>query len=422
MKKENEKTNKKKEEGITLVTLVITIIILIILATVTINAVFGDNGLIKQAEYAKDLSANSTEAEYEGMNRLYDEYMNTIEEDNNIPMKPAIPSTVEEAKESQFVFTEKTVIEDEHGNKITIPEGFKVPEDSGDTVHEGVVIEDVSASEDENVQGSQYVWIPVGKFIKDDGTESNEIVLGRYTFNATDGTPNLEQEAVNYMESTVINSHYTELWTYREGIESSGLDGLNATAKDLQGFIESVNENKGYYIGRYEASYASGDSSDYASCKAVSKHTTGYSTTSMTYSEGTLWNYITQINASKVAINTYEDSEVIRSDLINSYAWDTAIVYIQEAGNVNYANKTSENGSIVNSGENGDEVCKINDMASNLYEWTTEHAIDADSNSAYPCVTKGGHYAYNTNFAYGRSYYISSDNDYNIGFRLNLYF
>ena len=70
------------ERGITLITLVITIIILIILATVTINGVFGDNGLIKQAEYARDLSSNATESEYESMNSLYEEYINMIEEDN----------------------------------------------------------------------------------------------------------------------------------------------------------------------------------------------------------------------------------------------------------------------------------------------------------------------------------------------------
>ena len=33
----------------------------------SIGAVFGDNGLIKQAEYARDLSANSTKHEEESM-------------------------------------------------------------------------------------------------------------------------------------------------------------------------------------------------------------------------------------------------------------------------------------------------------------------------------------------------------------------
>ena len=49
-----------QEKGITLVALVITIVIIIILATITINMAFGDNGLIKQAEDARDYYANDT--------------------------------------------------------------------------------------------------------------------------------------------------------------------------------------------------------------------------------------------------------------------------------------------------------------------------------------------------------------------------
>ena len=110
----------------------------------------------------------------------------------------------------------------------------------------------------------------------------------------------------------------------------------------------------------------------------------------MTYSAGTLWNYITQLDASKVAINTYEESTSVKSDLMNSYAWDTAIVYIQEAGNSNYANQTSKNSSLANTGENGDEVCKINDMSSNVVELTTEYSTITDSSIAYPCIVRGG--------------------------------
>ena len=68
----------------------------------------------------------------------------------------------------------------------------------------------------------------------------------------------------------------------------------------------------------------------------------------MSYTPGTLWNFITQLNASKVALNTYEDSSNgIKSDLMNSYAWDTAIVYIQEAGNTNYANKIGNSITVI---------------------------------------------------------------------------
>ncbi len=72
----------KGEQGITLVALVITIIIIIILATVTINMAFGDNGLITQAQKAKDMTANSIAAEQEGMNSVLSEYLNVIAEDS----------------------------------------------------------------------------------------------------------------------------------------------------------------------------------------------------------------------------------------------------------------------------------------------------------------------------------------------------
>ena len=73
---------------------------------------------------------------------------------------------------------------------------------------------------------------------------------------------------------------------------------------------------------------------------------------------------------------------------MNSYAWDTAIVYIQEAGNANYANQISKNKLLSDTGANSDEVCKINDMASNLYEWTTE----SSKINRYVCTDRGGAY------------------------------
>ena len=192
--------------------------------------------------------------------------------------EPGDPSEVEQAKNDQTVFDTKTPIQDEKGNTIVVPEGFKLANDSGDTVQQGIVIED-AFSEDANVRGSQYVWIPVGKFIKDDGTESNEIVLGRYTFNRSNGTPTLQQAAyteespTNYKQSVVIDSYFSELSTYQVGTASSGRDGLNATAYDLEAWVNSVKANGGYYIGRYEASYASGSStSDYKAASKVSEH------------------------------------------------------------------------------------------------------------------------------------------------------
>ena len=42
----------KSKKGITLVALVVTIVVLLILAGVSINAVLGDNGIIKKANQA----------------------------------------------------------------------------------------------------------------------------------------------------------------------------------------------------------------------------------------------------------------------------------------------------------------------------------------------------------------------------------
>ena len=45
-------TKKKNARGITLIALVITIIVLLILAGVTINALSGENGILKRATQA----------------------------------------------------------------------------------------------------------------------------------------------------------------------------------------------------------------------------------------------------------------------------------------------------------------------------------------------------------------------------------
>ena len=83
----------KKKKGITLVALVITIVIIIILASVTISATFGENGIIRRAELSRDLTANSTISETENMNRVMDEYGDIMNGAGGIP-KDTIPPTV----------------------------------------------------------------------------------------------------------------------------------------------------------------------------------------------------------------------------------------------------------------------------------------------------------------------------------------
>ena len=56
-----------RQKGITLIALVITVVILIILATISINFVFGENGLVARAEQATQLAEEARATEDMGM-------------------------------------------------------------------------------------------------------------------------------------------------------------------------------------------------------------------------------------------------------------------------------------------------------------------------------------------------------------------
>lgn len=75
----------QKEKGITLIALVITVVILIILATVTLNVVLGEGGLIQRAQQAKDLTEQATLEEQQGLNSLMSEFTNIMAEEPEEP-------------------------------------------------------------------------------------------------------------------------------------------------------------------------------------------------------------------------------------------------------------------------------------------------------------------------------------------------
>ena len=416
----------KEKRGITLIALAVTIVVILILAGVTIDAIFSENGIINKAKEAANSMNNAVANDQAELNDLLEE-LNEImnsEWDSNIEIpdpEPDLPTGIEDVTEIQ----EETVqVEDEYGNKVTIPKGFEVVEEEGTTVPEGIVIQDKD--------GNQFVWIPVGRVYKDNtGTNYSDIQLGRYTFNTSNGTPTLIQAAYtaenpeNYKQLIgILNDYGFDCFEYvirenPDGIESDGADGLNAIAKNLEGFVNSVKRNYGYYIGRYEASYGSG--SNAADYKPLSKIST--STTFSKSKVGSLWNNVTQIEAAKISRNMYNNDSNVRveSDLVNSYAYDTAIVFIQEMGHTNYANKCSVNVSKKNTGKTGDEVCNIHDMASNCYEWTTEYCADRTSSDALPCVYRGGSYLTSYFYTAYKQYSYATYKDIYNGFRVIIY-
>lgn len=110
---------EEKEQGITLIALVITIIILIILATVTLNVVLGEGGLIERARQAKDLTEQATLKEQEELNTLMDEYTNIMAEDNQqLVIEIILNPTTLELIEGETSKLTATIVPDNATNKI----------------------------------------------------------------------------------------------------------------------------------------------------------------------------------------------------------------------------------------------------------------------------------------------------------------
>ena len=236
-------------------------------------------------------------------------------------------------------------------------------------MEDGIVIEDVSGG-DSNTKGSQFVWVPVGKIQTTNGEK--EIILGRYSFDS-EGKP----------------SAYSGFYKEETPSEHAETVFVNTVAKDIEDFLYKANLNGGYYIGRYEG----GDGS----------YGYRYPRTSSTSDNNPIvckagvypYNYITQQQAATLCRDMYNSSN-FTSDLINSYAWDTAIFFIQECNkDEDYSVQNRLQDTIAKCGEatdgtNKDERCNIFDMAGNTREWSTE--TNANTSPLLPLVCRGGSY------------------------------
>ena len=444
MRVEN-KRNYLKENGITLIALVVTIVVLLILAGVSVNALFGNSGIIEKAKEAQNAMTKAKENDEKQIGELtnwLDNQVNgTTGSDDNQTTLPKISTLI------GTVVDKNTKAEDAYGNKITIPKGFKILAHgteagsatytySGDNipaVQDGIVIEN-------GTDGNQFVWVPVGTIKNKDNT-TNTITLGRYSnFTKQNGNYVPAQTAENYKQETVItigstqNQNYTiaklglesekenkvrvnkaiqlegilenveviktaapspttydykEISTFRDGSKSDGSE--NATARDLKTFIGTSQKNGGYYIARFEAS------------ETTSKITSKYNQTVLTNK--------TQPNAAKLAREMYGDTTDYASDLVNSYAWDTTIIFIQtysaETDASSYASENKST-SFAKTGINPDKYCNIWDMSGNAYEWTTEYSAISNLDDSYPCVIRGG----SCNAAGGKASFDTSHRDY----------
>ena len=397
-----KKQKLKESKGITLIALVITIIVLLILAGVTIATLTGDNGILKKAGDAKTQTEQAKEDEnlkiaiagsygtdgklnlkdlkdnlenqginYDKNNTGFPLEVTVNGEKKKIDANGNIIESIQSLKTKGTVFKDTTTLEDTYGNQVTIPKGFKIADDSATEVTGGIVIEDATYT---NTIGSQFVWIPVGtgeNAIKKANKEKVDIALGRYEFTKTTS----EYSGSSFTEDTTANHNS---------------DYKNAIAKDIEQFKTSVKNNHGYYIGRYEAGVVDYNSSVSTSNSDYKINWTGYTGDNIKLvckKEQQVWNYVTQNKASELSRDMYKSEAKVTSDLINSYAWDTAIVFVQKCGkesNSSTYSRTWGHSSITEgmpqaTGTNiltetskVDKQCNIFDMAGNCLEWTTE--------------------------------------------------
>ena len=94
------KSKVRQEKGITLIALAVTIVIIIILAGITIDGIFGDDGVLKQAKGTQDQTESLIEKEEEKINYLEEEYMNVINENK---VFSTVSITVDEMTENTLV-------------------------------------------------------------------------------------------------------------------------------------------------------------------------------------------------------------------------------------------------------------------------------------------------------------------------------
>lgn len=288
MKKLNLERKEFNSKGITLVALVVTIVILLILAGITIASLTGDNGLIGKSGEAKNATEKSQEKEElevavirftdkrgnldatKIVNGLQNDIKN-LKEVTNTDGK--FPVKVEYKNGHKYGITRDgdilenligpgdTAPDDSNavymsGSYIAvIPSGFTVSSTES-TIGNGLVITDQNDNE--------WVWIPTSSEDLAKMYESGSI---EYTMSGTSITTTYKSIKTT-LENRVLSRGNPGTTSTREpDILSSG-DNNNANCNaagfgsksdmatnlrdDYKDMIESIKNNKGFYIGRYE--------------------------------------------------------------------------------------------------------------------------------------------------------------------------
>ena len=396
------KTNRKEKQkhGISLIILVITIIIMIILAAAVILALNSSNIINKanEAKASNDIAIIQKEAtvklaEYElkkadGVQNLVTPKL-YIEE--QFSTKNGYDFNYYANEKGMIVGTKH--IEGEI--TVPIPLGFTESNlETEDQISEGLVILDG--------EGNEFVWVPVNdieRFVRQDGYYN----LSIQTLPADSSEPYTKED-------------------YSDELE------------EYNSMKASVEEHKGFYIGRYEAGsetprqYYEIEQANGTTKMVVKKDVYVYNFVGwgpgMTITKGDVKSDsdIKQ-NEGKGAVELsremYEGSKTVVSHLIYGVEWDAALRFI-DPEYTGYARDSHREGNYTKTLKNtGYYALKnIYDMAGNVYEWTME------ARSIKYRVVRGAdytYYGYVFPASFRRSEYHNNKSFDGLGFRVSLY-
>ena len=399
-KGKESKFASKNSRGITLIALVVTIVVLIILATVSILAVFGDNGIIARAQTAKDTHEKGKADE---TNTLDDyasyigNYLDRKGGGSDTPTNPTAGTTV--AKPGTWTSSQVTPIADGNGGTVPLPNGFYYV---GGDVSTGLVISD-KQGDTMNASGvnmgNQFVWIPV----------ASEADIERTNFD-TNGKPTTDAPAAG-RNVTDCTEPYA--------------NGYSTEASEYNTMRAQVLKYGGFYIGRYEA----GINSTTLRTKVTTAQTVVCKKGVAPYNYVSWGKAMDDVNTAFAPVN-YNPDQVstsgavylaknfasqhnytsVTSTLTYGCEWDAMCRYIGDSQRT-----TSKTGSPKLTGSVSTDVSKnIYDLAGNCMEWTME----ALTTSAR--VLRGGACsdAYLVSYRY---FYNPAVNDYDHSFRPTLY-
>ena len=357
----------QENKGITLIALVVTIMVLIILATVSINAVLGQNGIIGKAKQAKESYEKSVKAEDTAMQELLNEM---AEYDTNgggsgggsdTPTNPTAGTTV--TKPGTWTSSQVTPIADGNGGTVPLPNGFHYV---GGDINTGLVISDKqndTMDASGTSMGNQFVWIPV----------SGEADLTRTNFDLN-GQPTTNAPASGY-NVTNCSEPYAS--------------GYSTEASEYNTMRTQVLKYGGFYIGRYEAGL-----NDTALRKGVTTAQTVVCKRGVAPYNYVPWgkdmNDVSEISGKSGAVYlaknfaSQHSYTSVTSTLTYGCEWDAMCRYIGDSQRT-----TPTKSAVELTGSVGTDVSKnIYDLAGNCWEWTME---DLDM---FNRVRRGGRYGF----------------------------